>query len=45
MDLRRGVHSFAVRNYVIFYLRHSDGIEVLRVMHGQQDIDADDIEQ
>jgi len=45
MDLRRGVHTFAVRNYVIFYLPHSDGIEVLRVMHGQQDIDADDIEQ
>ena len=43
-DLRRGIHSFPVRNYVIFYLPLPDGIEVVRVMHGRQDIDADDIE-
>lgn len=45
VDLRRGLRSFAVRNYVILYLPHSDGVEVLRVMHGRQDIDADDIER
>lgn len=44
-DLRQGLHSFAVRNYVVFYIPHSDGIEVVRVMHGRQDIDADDIER
>lgn len=43
-DLRRGLHSFAVRNYVIFYLPRADGIEVFRVMHRRQDIDADDME-
>ena len=45
VDLRRGLRSFAVRNYLIFYLPHSDGVEVLRVMHGRQDIDADDVER
>jgi toxin ParE1/3/4 len=44
VDLRRGIHSFSIRNYVIFYHPLSDGIEVVRVMHGQQDIDADDLE-
>ena len=43
-DLRRGMHSFSVRSYVIFYLPLPDGIEVVRVMHGQQDIDADDLD-
>jgi toxin ParE1/3/4 len=45
VDLRRGLRSFAVRNYVIFYLPHSDGVEILRVAHGRQDIDADDLDQ
>jgi toxin ParE1/3/4 len=44
MDLRRGLHSFPVRNYLVFYFPLSDGIEVVRVMHGRQDIEADDIE-
>jgi toxin ParE1/3/4 len=43
-DLRRGMHSFSVRNYIIFYLPLSDGIEVVRVMHGRQDINADDLD-
>lgn len=42
-DLRRGMHSFSVRSYVIFYLPLPD-IEVVRVMHGQQDIDVDDLD-
>jgi toxin ParE1/3/4 len=28
---------------VIFYIPLPDGIEVVRVMHGRQDIDADDM--
>jgi toxin ParE1/3/4 len=32
------LHSFAVRNYVIFYQPIPDGIEVLRVLHGARDI-------
>jgi toxin ParE1/3/4 len=38
-DLR----SMAVGNYVVFYVALSDGIEIVRVMHGRQDIDADDM--
>ena len=42
-DLRSNLRSFAVRSYVIFYVPVSDGIDVVRVMHGRQDIDADDM--
>jgi toxin ParE1/3/4 len=42
-DLRSNLRSFTVRSYVIFYVPVSDGIEVVRVMHGRQDIDADDM--
>lgn len=34
VDLR----SFTVKNYVIFYQPITDGIEVLRVLHGARDI-------
>jgi len=27
-------------NHVIFYIEHSDAIEVVRIMHGARDIDA-----
>jgi toxin ParE1/3/4 len=37
------LRSFPVGNYVIFYIPLPDGIEVVRVMHGRQDIDADDM--
>lgn len=42
-ELRRGLRSFPVRNYIIFYIPVPDGIEVIRVMNGRQDIDADDM--
>jgi len=38
-----GIHSFPVGNYSIFYVPLPDGIEVLRVMSGRQDVDADDM--
>ena len=38
-DLAANLRSF------IFYLPISNGIEVVRVMHGRQDIDADDMER
>jgi len=44
-DLRKDLRSFPVGNYIIFYIPVSDGVEVIRVMHGRQDIDADDIER
>jgi toxin ParE1/3/4 len=42
-DLQRGLRSFPVGSYVIFYVPLSDGIDVVRVMSGRQDIDADDM--
>jgi len=43
-DLAAKLRSFPVGNYIIFYVPIVGGIEVIRVMHGRQDIDADDIE-
>ncbi|MCP3379246.1 MULTISPECIES: type II toxin-antitoxin system RelE/ParE family toxin [unclassified Bradyrhizobium] len=43
-ELRLDLRSFAVGNYVIFYVPLPDGIEVIRVMHGRQDIGADDMQ-
>ncbi|MBR0960431.1 type II toxin-antitoxin system RelE/ParE family toxin [Bradyrhizobium japonicum] len=43
-ELRVGLRSFAVGNYVIFYVPLPDGIEIIRVMHGRQDINADDMQ-
>ncbi|TPQ34424.1 type II toxin-antitoxin system RelE/ParE family toxin [Bradyrhizobium guangdongense] len=43
-ELRRDLHSFAVGNYVIFYVPLSDGVEVIRIVHGRQDINADDMQ-
>jgi toxin ParE1/3/4 len=42
-ELRKGLRSFPVRNYIIFYIPVPDGIEVIRVMNGRQGIDADDM--
>lgn len=42
-ELMPRLRSFPVGNYVIFYLPVSDGIEVVRVMSGRQDVDADDM--
>lgn len=37
-DLHPGVRSFPVGSYVIFYRQVTEGIQVLRVMHGARDI-------
>ena len=42
-ELGRGLRSFAVGNYVIFYITRLDGIEIVRVMNGRQDIAAEDM--
>src|SRR6185437_6843672 len=42
-DLAPAIRSFPVGNYIIFYLPRSDGIEVVRVLHGRQDIVSDDM--
>ena len=43
-ELRKGLRSFPVGNYLIFYVPTADGVEVVRVMHGRQDISADDMQ-
>jgi len=42
-DLAPRLRSFPVGSYIVFYLPVSDGVEVVRVMSGRQDIDADDM--
>jgi toxin ParE1/3/4 len=42
-ELQRGLRSFPVGSYLVFYLPLPDGVEVVRVMSGRQDIDADDM--
>ena len=42
-ELRSNLRSFPVGNYLVFYRALPDGVEVVRVMSGRQDIDADDM--
>jgi toxin ParE1/3/4 len=37
------LRSIVVGNYVVFYTTLSDGIEIVRVMHGRRDIGTDDM--
>lgn len=39
-DLAAGLRSFVVSPYVVFFLPATDGITVVRVLHGARDIDA-----
>jgi toxin ParE1/3/4 len=43
-ELRADLRSFPVGNYLIFYIPTPDGVEVVRVMHGRQDIGSDDMQ-
>ncbi|UWU92501.1 type II toxin-antitoxin system RelE/ParE family toxin [Bradyrhizobium sp. CB1015] len=43
-ELKAGLRSFAVGNYVIFYAPLPDGVEIIRVMHGRQDISVEDMQ-
>lgn len=35
-EVRQGLRSFAVGEYVIFYLARKAGIEIVRVVHGRR---------
>ena len=39
-ELAPGMRSFPFGRYVVFYMSLNDGIDVVRVLHGAQDIDA-----
>jgi toxin ParE1/3/4 len=43
-ELRASLRSFPVGNYVIFYVPLLDGVEIIRVMHGRQDIGPDEMQ-
>ncbi|RAU21896.1 type II toxin-antitoxin system RelE/ParE family toxin [Paramagnetospirillum kuznetsovii] len=38
--LRSGTRSFPVGHYIVFYSPASDGIEVVRVLHGARDVQS-----
>lgn len=40
-ELAPSLRSFPVGNYVVFYVPLSDGIEVVRVLHGARDVQPD----
>lgn len=42
-ELAPNLRSFPVGNYIIFYIPIANGIEVIRVIHGRQDINSDDM--
>jgi toxin ParE1/3/4 len=39
-DLRPGLRSFAVGEYVIVHTIEHEDVEILRVFHGRQDIEG-----
>src|SRR5688500_12558007 len=39
-ELRLGLRSFAVGNYIVFYYPLDDGVELVRVLDGRRDIGA-----
>ena len=43
-EFRENLRSFAVENHVILYRTVSDGIDILRVVHGRRDIRLADLE-
>ena len=42
-ELRRGLRSFAVGSYILFYVALTDGVEVVLVLNGRQDVSADNM--
>jgi toxin ParE1/3/4 len=42
-DLGKDLRSFAVENYIIFYVPRSGGVDIVRVVHGRQDIGPADV--
>lgn len=39
-DFESGLQSFPVENYLIFYRAVGEGVEILRVLSGYQDLEA-----
>ena len=43
-EFGQNVRSFAVDNFVIYYVKVPEGIDILRVIHGRRDFHPDDVE-
>ena len=43
-EFGENVRSFAVDNFVIYYAKVPEGIDILRVVHGRRDFHRDDVE-
>ncbi|MEO1427637.1 MAG: type II toxin-antitoxin system RelE/ParE family toxin [Cyanobacteria bacterium J06633_8] len=39
-NLLQGLKSFPIKPYIIYYLKITDGVEVVRVLHQSRDIEA-----
>lgn len=39
-ELKKGLRSFPVKKYIVFYFIIDDGVKIARVLHGAQDIDT-----
>lgn len=39
-ELKKGLRSFPVGNYLVFYFITADGIKIVRVLHGRRDIES-----
>ena len=39
-EIQANIHSFPVESYTIFYYALDDGIDIVRVLHGAQDVKA-----
>ena len=38
-ELSLGLRSFPIKKHIVFYRPVNDGIEVIRFLHGSQDVD------
>jgi toxin ParE1/3/4 len=43
-EFGENVRSFAVDNFVVYYVKTAEGIDILRVIHGRRDFHPDDVE-
>jgi toxin ParE1/3/4 len=43
-EFGKNVRSFAVDNFVIYYIKVPEGIDIFRVIHGRRDFHPDDVE-
>jgi toxin ParE1/3/4 len=42
-EFRENLRSFAIENYVIFYVMVPQGIDIVRVVHGRRDVGPADM--